>query len=182
MYSDELQASLLPQINNEEVQLYFLQGGRRAKFLFGINSLGLRKQTKLSLWLVYDWSARHFLRRIGYVHPSYNFITEQIKLIYQWMPSFCSHQNEVIQVIKVLQELLFTSANPKSINTWLFFNMHLHHFHRSFLFNTPHNYMSYIYIYISWTVIISFTKVKSYEWDLQFTISYYTVNAPFPWT
>lgn len=49
MYSDELQASLLPQINNEEVQSYFLQGGRRAKFLFGINSLGLRKQTKLSL-------------------------------------------------------------------------------------------------------------------------------------
>lgn len=182
MYSDALQASLLPQINNEEVQSYFLQGGRRAKFLFGINSLGLRKQTKLSLWLVYDWSARHFLRRIGYVHPWYNFITEQIKLIYQWMPSFCSHQNEVIQVIKVLQELLFRSANPKSINTWLFFNMHLHHFHRSFLFNTPHNYMSYIYIYISWTVIISFTKVKSYEWDLQFTISYYTVNAPFPWT
>lgn len=27
MYSDELQASLLPQINNEEVQSYFLQGG-----------------------------------------------------------------------------------------------------------------------------------------------------------
>lgn len=27
MYSDALQASLLPQINNEEVQLYFLQGG-----------------------------------------------------------------------------------------------------------------------------------------------------------
>lgn len=51
MYSDALQASLLPQINNEEVQSYFLQGkgGRRAKFLFGINSLGLRKQTKLSL-------------------------------------------------------------------------------------------------------------------------------------
>lgn len=49
MYSDAQQASLLPQINNEEVQLYFLQGGRRAKFLFGINSLGLRKQTKLSL-------------------------------------------------------------------------------------------------------------------------------------
>lgn len=48
MYSDALQASLLPQINNEEVQSYFLQGGR-AEFLFGINSLGLRKQTKLSL-------------------------------------------------------------------------------------------------------------------------------------
>lgn len=27
MYSDALQASLLPQINNEEVQSYFLQGG-----------------------------------------------------------------------------------------------------------------------------------------------------------
>lgn len=27
MYSDELQASLLPQINNEEVQSYFMQGG-----------------------------------------------------------------------------------------------------------------------------------------------------------
>lgn len=26
MYSDALQASLLPQINNEEVQSYFLQG------------------------------------------------------------------------------------------------------------------------------------------------------------
>lgn len=50
MYSDALQASLLPQINNEEVQsVFFARGGRRAKFLFGINSLGLRKQTKLSL-------------------------------------------------------------------------------------------------------------------------------------
>lgn len=27
MYSDALQAYLLPQINNEEVQSYFLQGG-----------------------------------------------------------------------------------------------------------------------------------------------------------
>lgn len=27
MYSDAQQASLLPQINNEEVQSYFLQGG-----------------------------------------------------------------------------------------------------------------------------------------------------------
>lgn len=38
MYSDAQQASLLPQINNEEVQSVFFagEGGRRAKFLLAL--------------------------------------------------------------------------------------------------------------------------------------------------